>query len=124
MLGFLLRQADGTLNPASSGTAVMDSGDARHLRHGDVQITPLTHWTSPHSGARYPVEWRLRIPSMQLDLILAANLKDQEMHTPRSSGVIYWEGSVKATGKRNQKAIEGVGYVELTGYAKPFDAPM
>ena len=79
---------------------------------------------APYGGARYPVEWRLRIPSLQLDLTLKAGLKDQEMHTPRSTGVVYWEGSVDAVGKRNQKAINGVGYVELTGYAKPFDAPM
>ena len=79
---------------------------------------------SPHSGARYPVKWRLRIPSVQLELSLAANLDDQEMHTPRSTGVVYWEGSVHATGTRGDAPIDGVGYVELTGYASPFNAPL
>ncbi|BBO76070.1 carotenoid 1,2-hydratase [Desulfosarcina widdelii] len=121
---FLLRQPDGTVNPASSGTFVLPSGDARHLQAGDLQATPLAYWTSPHSGARYPIQWRLQIPSLELDLALTAGLEDQEMRTPHSTGVVYWEGSVRARGTRGQKAIEGLGYVELTGYAEPFDAPM
>lgn len=121
---FLLRQPDGTVNAASSGTFVPPSGDARHLQAVDLQVTPLAYWTSPHSGAHYPIRWRLRIPSLELDLAVKAGLEDQEMRTPHSTGVIYWEGSVRAEGTRGQKAIEGMGYVELTGYAEPFDAPM
>ena len=55
---------------------------------------------------------------------VTANLNDQEMHTPRSTGIVYWEGSVRTTGTRGEAPIEGVGYVELTGYASPFDAPL
>ena len=121
---YLLRQPEGTLNPASSGTVVLPSGQTQHLLTSDVKVTPLSFWTSPHTGARYPVEWRLRIHPLQFDLILAANLKDQEMHTPQSTRVVYWEGSVRAEGTRNGEVIDGVGYVELTGYATPFDAPM
>ena len=121
---FLLRQPDGTLNPASSGTVVMPSGQTRHLPYGDVRIEPLSFWTSPHSGARYPVKWKVAIATRQLALTVTSNLDDQEMRTPGSTNVVYWEGSVYATGTRDEKAIDGVGYVELTGYAKPFDAPM
>lgn len=121
---FLLRQADGSLNPASSGTLVTAAGETRHLEQKDIRITPVAHWTSPRSGARYPVKWRLRIPLLQLDLTLVANLKDQEMDTRRSTGVVYWEGSVRTTGTRGEHPIEGVGYVELTGYDRPFDAPL
>jgi len=121
---FLLRQPDGTVNPASSGTFVPPSGDARHLQAGDLQVIPLAYWTSPHSGARYPIQWGLRIPSLELDLAVTAGLEDQEMRTPHSTGVVYWEGSVRARGTRGHEDIEGMGYVELTGYAEPFDAPM
>ncbi len=121
---FLLRQPDGTLNPASSGTYVLPSGQTQHLSRGDVRIEPLSHWTSPHSGARYPVEWRVAVVPLDLELIVRANLDDQEMRTPNSTNVVYWEGSVQAKGTRNSTAIDGVGYVELTGYAQPFDAPM
>ena len=121
---FLLRHPDGRLNPASSGTYVLPTGQTRHLGHGDVRVEPLSYWTSPHSGARYPVKWKVSIAPMQLALTVTANLADQEMRTPRSTDVIYWEGSVRAQGTKGKKAVDGVGYVELTGYAKPFDAPM
>lgn len=121
---FLLRQPGGTLNPASSGTVVLPSGQTRHLARGDVRIEPLSHWTSPHSGARYPVAWQVAVVPLDVELTVTANLDDQEMRTPNSTNVVYWEGSVQAKGTRNEKAIDGVGYVELTGYAQPFDAPM
>jgi predicted secreted hydrolase len=35
--------------------------------------------------------------------------------------VTYWEGSVSVSGRTKGKEIEGVGYVEMTGYAKPFN---
>lgn len=121
---FLLRHQDGTINPASSGTVVSPSGHPWHLQRDDVRIRPLAFWTSPHSGARYPVAWQMTILPKELELVVKARLADQEMRTPRSTGLIYWEGSVKATGTRGNQAVDGVGYVELTGYAEPFDAPM
>ncbi|MFO7713704.1 lipocalin-like domain-containing protein [Desulfosarcina sp.] len=121
---FLLRHGDGTLNPASGGTFVAPSGRTQTLRPTDLRIQPLSHWTSPHSGARYPVKWRVAVVPLDLELILRANLDDQEMRTPKSTNLVYWEGSVQAKGTRNEKAIDGLGYVELTGYAQPFDAPM
>lgn len=121
---YLLRQADGTRNAASGGTFVPASGAPHHLASDDVTVEPRDYWTSPRSGGRYPIQWRLRIPSLGLDLLLSADLKDQEMDTLDTTGVIYWEGSVNAAGTRDGEPLEGVGYVELTGYAAPFDAPM
>ena len=121
---YLLRHADGTMNPASSGTLVLPSGEARHLPLEAITIQPLAHWTSPESNARYPVKWRIAIPSLALDLTIEAVLANQEMRTPQSTNVTYWEGSVQAKGVKGNVGISGIGYVELTGYAKPFDAPM
>lgn len=121
---FLLRQRDGSLNPASSGTYVSPSGQTRHLRREDVRIEALDFWTSPHTGARYPIKWKIRIAPFEYELVVTANLADQEMRTTASTGVDYWEGSVAARGTKKGKPVDGVGYVELTGYAKPFDAPM
>lgn len=121
---FLLRHANGTLNSASGGTIVTTAGRTQALLHDQVRIQPLSHWHSPHSGAHYPVEWRINIASLALNLVVSASLDDQEMRTPNSTNVVYWEGSVQARGTRDDKPIDGVGYVELTGYAQPFDAPM
>jgi predicted secreted hydrolase len=121
---FRLRESDGSVNPASSGTLVFPSGEWQHLKNTDLHLTPLSYWTSPHSGARYPIAWHLRSKTLQLELTLTARVKDQEMRTPRTTQVSYWEGSLEARGTRRGESIDGIGYLELTGYAEPFDAPL
>jgi predicted secreted hydrolase len=59
-----------------------------------------------------------------LELNIVPNLNDQELRTPGSTNVTYWEGSVSVQGQKAGNLLTGRGYVELTGYAKDFDAPM
>ena len=47
-------------------------------------------------------------------------LKDQELDTRASTGVVYWEGAVEVT---DQEQRIGHGYVELTGYAPVSQLP-
>jgi len=63
----------------------------------------------------------LHVLSMELDLTIDPNLADQELVTTRSTQVTYWEGSVSVSGRTKGEMVEGVGYVEMTGYAKPFN---
>jgi len=121
---FFLRQTDGSLNAATSGTYVLPSGRSRHLRAEDLRIEPIDFWTSPHTGARYPIRWRLFVNSLACELTVTAQPADQEMRTPRSTNIVYWEGSVSLQGTKRGASVEGVGYVELTGYSEPFDAPL
>jgi predicted secreted hydrolase len=73
----------------------------------------LDRWTSPRGG-RYPARWRLRVPSLALDLEVEPVIAEQELATdPR-----YWEGAVDARGKREGESVAGRGYVELVGYAR------
>ena len=51
-------------------------------------------------------------------------LTDQEMENRNRPGMTYWEGSVTVNGTKAGGPVDGCGYVELTGYAEPFDAPM
>lgn len=117
---YLLRSRDGSLGLASSGTLVLSSGEALHLPREAFRVEVLDHWASPHSGARYPSLWRIRIPSREMDLEVRPRLKDQELRLSRSMEVTYWEGSVKVRGHRGSAPVEGLGYVEMTGYARPF----
>jgi predicted secreted hydrolase len=96
---YLLRDQDGGVNPASSGSYVLASGQVRHLQRGEMTVSPLSYWTSPHTDARYPIAWRVSIEALELNLTVTANLADQEMRTPNSTNVTYWEGSV-STGVR------------------------
>ena len=77
-----------------------------------VVPTELRHWTSPESGARYPVAWRLEVPASGLDLTIEAAFDDQELDL----SVRYWEGAVDVSGTRRGKDIAGRGYLEMTGY--------
>jgi predicted secreted hydrolase len=121
---YLLRQKDGKFDPASSGTVIRSDGKTEHLSTHEIEVTVTDTWSSPNSKAEYPARWRLRIPSPAMDLMIAPNLADQEMRTKESTGVTYWEGSVSVQGVKEGRQIDGQGYVELTGYAKPFDTPL
>jgi len=121
---YLLRHEDGGFNSASSGTYIRSNGKTKHLSGHDIEVTVMDTWNNPNSGAVCPARWRLRIPSSAMDLIIAPNMTDQEMRTKESTTVTYWEGSVSVWGIKTGRQINGQGYVELTGYAEAFDAPL
>ena len=121
---YLLRTKGDEFNSASSGTFIDKSGKPQHLTKEDIQIEILDSWKSPRSKATYPARWRLTVFQLSLELIITPNLADQEMLTSASTGVTYWEGSVSAKGMAGINPITGIGYVELTGYATAFNAPM
>ena len=106
---YLIRLEDGSAEPASSGIIVNPDGSTRRLSVADVQLTNLATWTSPHSGATYPAQWRLVIPEEEIDLEITPLIEDQELNVTFT----YWEGAVRVEGSQT-----GYGYVELTGYDK------
>jgi hypothetical protein len=62
----------------------------RNFAPGEVVFTPLRQWTSPDTGARYPVHWRVATPVGGFDL--RALLDAQELDSRASTGTVYWEG--------------------------------
>jgi predicted secreted hydrolase len=124
VMAFVLRKEKGGIGPASSATVIGNQGQNRHISNDEFVVTVRNTWKSPHTKAVYPAGWRLQIFPYALDLTITPNLADQEMQSSLSTGVIYWEGSVSIEGTRAGQPIVGQGYVELTGYAQPFDAPM
>lgn len=60
----------------------------------------------------------LEVFPLDLRITVTPKMEDQEMQSPDSTRVTYWEGSVSANGSGpGGRAISGEGYVELTGYA-------
>jgi len=104
---FELRRKDGSIDPYSSGTFVDARGVARHLRREDFSLQPLSYWQ------KYPVEWRLRVPSVRLDITCHPVLRNQQLKNTQG-GPSYWEGAVNYSGSQT-----GVGYLEMTGYEGP-----
>ena len=121
LMVYVLRRRDGSVDPHSSGTTVDRWGEATTLTADDYDLEPGRTWASPTSGAVYPVEWRIAVPSARLVLDVRAVVDEQELHTDESTGVTYWEGAVWATGTRAGESVQGRGYLEMTGYA---GAPM
>jgi predicted secreted hydrolase len=111
---FQLRRIDGSIDPYSAGTFISRDGHATHLGHADFQLEPAAWWTSPTTGARYPVEWRIRVPSLNVALECAAAIPEQELVSEDDAAPTYWEGAVTYSG-----SAKGVGYLEMTGYKKP-----
>ncbi len=109
---FELRNRDRSRAPFLAGTFIDANGRAVSLKRGDIEMQPLEWWRSPRNGARYPIRWRLTVPSHGIALECAAAVPDQELTL--STGPIYWEGAVRYSGSHS-----GVGYMELTGYTTP-----
>jgi predicted secreted hydrolase len=114
---FQLRRLDGSRDRHSSGTVVGPSGQGAPIDFHDFNLEAGLLWGSPSSGARYPVEWGVSIPSRGLNLNVRAALPDQELRTGQSTGVTYWEGSVEVSGEHQGRPARGRGYLEMTGYA-------
>lgn len=112
---YRLRRRDGD-EPLSSGTWVA-GGRATHLTRAAFTFESRGRWKSPRSGASYPRDWRVRVPSLGLDVQVTPTVADQELVTRTTGGVVYWEGSVRVEGTLGGKPTRGRGYVELTGYA-------
>jgi predicted secreted hydrolase len=101
----------------ASGSVLREDG-VRVLQRDDFNITPLEKWQSPRTKARYPVKWRISVPSEGIDVVVAARVFDAEIGANDKEGknaptgeVIYWEGPVSS----QDEAV--VGYLEMTGYA-------
>jgi predicted secreted hydrolase len=118
---FRLRRKDGTADPYSAGTYIDRQGRATHLTAKDFSLTPGTEpgmtWTSAISGARYPIAWTIRVPSLALEAALSTRLPQQELAGKSHSTPAYWEGAIEVNGTRKGQPIEGQGYLEMTGYA-------
>jgi predicted secreted hydrolase len=108
---YLLRNKDGSIDRFSAGTFVYNDGKYRHLSLNDFSVKVLDHFKSEKTGARYPSEWKINIPSEKLEIKIKPLMKDQEVLAYYSTGNYYWEGACNVEGSAKGKA-----YVEMTGY--------
>jgi predicted secreted hydrolase len=117
LMVYVLRRADGSVDEYSKGIYIAPDGSTRLLQRDDFSITSTGKWTSPHSGGVYPSGWKVLVPGAGLELEIEPLLKDQELNL----SFIYWEGAVRVTGSSAGQTVNGVGYVELTGYARSME---
>jgi predicted secreted hydrolase len=113
LTAFRLRRADRSALWAGGSFRVPGQAAARVFDAGEVTFTPEREWSSPHSGAKYPVQWRVQTPVGVF--VVRSLLDDQELDSSGSTGAIYWEGLSELV--RDGRVV-GKGYLEMTGYAK------
>ena len=120
---YQIRRQDGAADAASSGSLITNDGSVIHLRRDQMTITPTGRWKSRASGATYPMGWRIALPTFRITIMVRPLLNEQELMTRGSTRVTYWEGAVDVAGSFGNTAVSGSGYVEMTGYDRPFRAP-
>jgi predicted secreted hydrolase len=112
LMFYALRNHDGRRDPHSAGTWIGAAGQSRPLSSDQVQIDVLDYWKNA-SGDRYPAHWRVRVPTVGIDVDVRPVLANQEL----TASTRYWEGAVDVTGASAGQKTAGRGYVELVGYA-------
>ena len=103
LMGFQLRQRDGTYYSAS--TWIDADGSKMAYPDGTFTAEPLSQ--SQVAGRDVPTGWAVRLPDRDLDVRIGA--LNPQAWMPLS--IPYWEGPVTISGSHT-----GVGYLEMTGY--------
>ncbi|MGB2671425.1 MAG: lipocalin-like domain-containing protein [Candidatus Acidiferrum sp.] len=117
---FHIRRKDGSLDPFSAGTYIDAQGKSTHLRANDFVLQPLAeNWTSLVTHATYPIAWKVAIPKLGIELETHTPLPGQELAGNATFLPAYWEGAITLAGRREKIPLNGVGYLEMTGYDHP-----
>ncbi len=132
LMAFQMRDRKGDKLWAGGSRRFAD-GRVERYAPDDVRFATLRSWTSPTSGATWPVAQRVTIapgqagvrsgPVSPLILRVDPLMDNQELDSRVSTGTIYWEGAVRvfnedATHDATHGSV-GRGYLELTGYWHP-----
>lgn len=117
---YQMRRVDGNVDTTSSGSLITSDGSVIHLRRDQMLIEPVGKWHSSKSGATYPMGWRVAVPAFGIRVTLKPSMTNQELNARASTDVTYWEGAVDVSGTFGDVVVSGVGYVEMTGYDRPF----
>ena len=114
LTAFVLRRGDADVLWAGGSHRPL-GGVVRNFGPDEVQFSPLRHWASPATGARYPVQWRISTPAGLF--VLRALLDAQELDSRASVGTVYWEGLAELMSEAGTRI--GLGFLEMTGRAQP-----
>ena len=120
---YVIRRTDGSPDTTSSGSLILPDGRVVRIRAGEFTIQPRGRWTSPASGATYPMGWQIRVPALGIALDVREVMREQELVTDASTRITYWEGAVEVSGRSGSTPVKGRGYVEMTGYDRALEIP-
>jgi predicted secreted hydrolase len=96
-----------------SGTVISAEGEPRYLSASEIQMGGSKPWRSPNTDAEYPQQWRVLIAGHK-PIIVRTLMPGQELITPNTTAVNYFEGAAEAVDEAGNAL--GEGYLEMTGY--------
>ncbi|TFZ02194.1 carotenoid 1,2-hydratase [Ramlibacter henchirensis] len=110
---FQLRRKDGS--PLWDGGSFRAANGYTYIAsRGENRFSAQRRWSSPLSGATYPVEWIVQTPA---DFYTVRAVVDaQELDSRQSTGAVYWEGLSDLLDSNGRRV--GRGYLEMTGYSQ------
>jgi predicted secreted hydrolase len=118
VMAYRLRLKDGGTDPFSTLAWVDRDGAVRHYTAREFSWTTTGTWSSPRSGAVYPLPVVLVCEDPETGEKTSFRLEplalDQELDGA-VGGIAYWEGACRVLNSQGQPI--GVGFVELAGYA-------
>ena len=100
--------------PCGDGFAVIFDATTVGRARGRFSDQATRHWTSPRTGIVYPLNRRLLIPGISVEIEVAPLAEDQEI--PVFGTTAIWEGAVSAEGTIAGRKVRGLGRLELFGY--------
>ncbi|MEM6304253.1 MAG: lipocalin-like domain-containing protein [Pseudomonadota bacterium] len=103
LMGFQLRQRDGTRYSAS--TWIAPDGQTTAYEDGAFRAQPLGE--TDIDGRDVPTRWQVQLPDRGVDVTVEAVNRRAWM----ALTIPYWEGPVRVSGSH-----AGIGYLEMTGY--------
>ena len=118
IMAYIMRREDEGLDAYSQMYLIDPEGNTTRYSSDQFKWSPIDFWTSPRSGARYPIEysisWIDREGQTQL-LVIRSSPKNQEITGP-ISGFTYYEGAGIVSDENGLEV--GKSYTELTGYVE------
>ena len=105
---------DGTLIQSGSEQHVLDD------EQDGIALEVQEYWTSPRTAGEYPAGWRLRVDSIDLDILMMPSITDQEIPALPygNQAAAYWEGRIDVTDTSSGESL-GRAFAELSGYVEP-----
>lgn len=100
------RRIDGVGIPTVDAVVIDAQGTATAFDEAATELEALRSWQG--AAAAWPVDWRLRLGDLQLDI---TPVIDAQEHAFMLS---VWSGLVRAEGQRGDRPVSGVGTLQLS----------
>lgn len=86
-------------------------GNSQYFEEIEFHSQPA--WKSMQTFSEYPIEWHIKVPHAQINLVIKAQFAEQEFVTILSQPS-FWEGRAQVSGIHLGQSASGLAFVEQT----------